>query len=53
MSEKPKSRKRHRVEGTVSEIRKSEEGLGMERVGEVTGFLKKMIRMIRREKDND
>ncbi|MBQ2583180.1 MAG: hypothetical protein II577_04695 [Erysipelotrichaceae bacterium] len=53
MSEKPKSRKRHRVEGTVSEIRKSEEGLGMERVGEVRSFFKKMIRMIRREKDND
>ena len=53
MSEKPKSRKRHRVDGTVSEIKKSEEGLGLERVGEASGFLKKMIRLIRREKDHD
>ena len=53
MSEKPKSRKKHNVEGNVAQIKKSEEGLGMKRVGESGGFLKRMARLIRRDKDND
>ena len=53
MSERPKSRKRHIVNGNVAEIKKSEEGLGLGKIGEATGFLKKMIKRIRRGKDND
>jgi len=53
MSERPKSRKRHIVDGNVAEIKKSEEGLGLKKVGGTTGFLKRMIRRIRRGRYND
>ncbi len=48
MSEKPKSRKRNEVEGTVSGIKKQERGLGLGRVGEGTSFVSRMFGFFRR-----
>lgn len=53
MSEKPRSRKKHMVEGVVSEIERQEEGLGLEKVGENMGFLKRMIKRIWKAERND
>ena len=51
MSEKPKSRKRNAVEGNVAEIRKQEQGLGLDRVGEGTSFISKLSRFFRRQRN--
>ena len=51
MSEKPISRKRNTVEGTVSEIKKQEKGLGLGRVGEGTSFISKMFSFFKRERN--
>ena len=48
MSERPKSRKRNEVEGTVSQIKKQEQGLGLGRVGEGTSFVSKMFRFFKK-----
>ncbi|MBQ2657862.1 MAG: hypothetical protein IJF87_04760 [Erysipelotrichaceae bacterium] len=48
MSERPKSRKRNEVEGTVSEIKKQERGLGLGKVGEGTSFVSKMFSFFKR-----
>ena len=54
MSETPRSRKKHMVEGVVSEIERQEEGLGLEKVGESMGFLKRLIKRIwKAEKDDN
>ena len=41
------------VEGTVATVEKKEEVVREEKVGENTGYLKKMIRRIKRVKGND
>lgn len=51
MSERPKSRKRNVVEGTVSEIRKQEEGLGLDKVGEGISFVSRLFRFFRKQKN--
>ena len=53
MSERPKSRKKHMVEGEVSEIKKQDEGLGLDKVGDSINLLRKMIRLIRGKKEDE
>ncbi len=49
MNQRPRSRKRNVVRGNVSEIKKQDTGLGLERVGDRVDFI---TRLIRRRKDN-
>lgn len=49
MSQKPRSRKRNIVNGTVSQIEKKGEGLGLESVGHTVSVIASIIR---RRKDN-
>ena len=51
MSEKPKSRKRNAVEGNVAEIRKQEQGLGLDRGGEGMSFVSKMFSFFKRHRN--
>lgn len=48
MSNMPRSRKKHMVEGTVATIEKKEEVTGMKRVGDNSSFLRRMIRRMKR-----
>ena len=49
MSQRPKSRKKNVVEGNVAEITRQGEGLGLERVGEKTGFFARFWKKFRKE----
>lgn len=42
-------RKKHLVNGDVSKIKRSEEGLGIGQVGEKDNFLSRLWRIVRRE----
>ena len=53
MSNRPRSRKKHMVEGTVAAVEKMEEVARKEKVGENTGFLRKMIRRIKRVRGHE
>jgi len=51
MSEKPKSRKRNVVNGTVSQIKK-EKKLGLDRVGETSSVLSSILRLFKKDNRN-
>ena len=48
MSEKPRGRKRNIVEGNVTQIKKQDEGLGLDRVGEGVSFVSKLFGFFRK-----
>ena len=48
MSEKPKSRKRNVVDGNVAQIKKQDEGLGLDRVGEGASFVSRLFGFFRK-----
>lgn len=52
MSERPRSRKKHLVEGTVQKIERKGEGLNLERNGVNTGFIKRMLTRFRKNRNN-
>lgn len=52
MSERRSGRKKHLVEGEVTEVKRSSRGLGTyERVGEGSGFMRAFRRMLKGLKD--
>ena len=50
MNKKVRSRKKHLVEGTVSEVKKQEEALDTSRVGESRNAVTKLMKKIRKER---
>lgn len=53
MSNKPQGRKRHLVSGNVEEIRRQEEALEIDKVGEKTNFVTKVFKRILRGKNTN
>ncbi len=51
MSERPKSRKRNAVDGNVSEVKRQERGLGLDRVGEGVSFVSRLFGFFRRQRN--
>ncbi len=52
MSERRSGRKRHMAEGQVSQVRRSQRGLGTHRrVGESTGFMTAFRRLLKGSRD--
>ena len=52
MNSRPRSRKKHRVEGNVSKIEKKEK-LDVEQVGENSSLVKKLIRRFKKESKDE
>ena len=50
MNNRVRSRKKHMVEGTVSDIKKQEEALETSRVGESRSAVTKLMKKIRKER---
>lgn len=53
MDQKPRSRKRNIVKGNVSEIKRSNTGLGLDSVGERADLITRIIRRRKERRDND
>ena len=49
MSNKPRSRKRHLVDGNIQEIKKQDEIISNKRVGDRTNFIVKLFRKIKKD----